>query len=195
MNSKQWIRKALSTCLTVAILAASSMITLANSERISGELLITGKNQSITVNGEAAQNGRSVFSSSAIVTPENSGAIINLGKIGKIELAPETNLILSFGETGITGSLLAGRITVLDASDKVGVKMLDGTTLNLVAGESAAATTGKVQDDDDDDDGGSGWLIWAAILGAAGAGIIIAATSDNNRVALGGGTSVVSPTR
>ena len=198
MNSKKWIRKALSTCLTVATIATSSMITLANSEKMTGELMISGKNaggatQVVKVNGEAAQSGRSIFSSSVITTPEDTGAVINLGKVGKIEIAPNTNLILSFNEKGIAGDLLAGRVNVLNASDEVSIKTLDGTKI-LVAGESATAT-GKAQDDDADSDGGSAWVIWAAILGAAGAGIILAATTDNNRIALGGSASVVSPTR
>jgi len=200
MNSKKWIRKALSTCLVVATIATSSMVTLANSEKITGELLISGKNvsgetQIVKVNGEAAQNGRSIFSSSAIVTPENVGAIVNLGKVGKIELAPDTNFTLAFSEKGIEGRLLAGRITVLDASDIVTIKTLDGATLNLVAGESAAATTGKAQDDDAANDGGNALYIFVAVLGGAAAAIIIAATTDNNRTALGGGSTVVSPTR
>lgn len=199
MNSKKRIRKAVSTCLAVATIAASSMITLANSEKITGELLISGKNisgetQFVKINGENAQNGRSVFSSSLIVTPKNVGAVINLGKVGKIELAPDTNLVLSFSEKGIDGNLLAGQVNVLDASDNVSIRLLDGTTANLAAGESATVNTGA-QDDDAVSDGGSAWIIWAAVLGAAGAGIIIAATSDNNRVALGSSSSVVSPTR
>ena len=199
MNSKLLIRKALSMCLVVATIATYSMVTLASSEKVVGELFISGKNLSgetafVKVNGEAAQNGRAVFSSSTIVTPNNAGAVINLGKIGKIELAPATTLDLTFNENGISGDLLAGRVTVLNASDKVSIKTLDGV-VSLSVGESAA-TTGKAQDDDDDvSDGGSAWVVWAIVLGGAAAGIIIAATSDNNRIALGGGTTVISPTR
>lgn len=200
MNSKKWIQKALSTCLVAATIATSSMITLANSEKIAGELLISGKNVNgatpfVKVNGEAAQTGRSIFSSSTIATPDNAGAVINLGKIGKIELAPNTNLTLSFSEKGIDGNLLAGRVTVLNASENVTIKTLDGATANLAAGESATANSSKAQDDDATSDGGSAWIVWALVLGGAAAGIIIAATSDNNRVALGGNTTVVSPTR
>jgi hypothetical protein len=101
---------------------------------------------------------------------------------------------LTFNENGISGDLLAGRVTVLSASDKVSIKTLEGV-VSLNAGESAA-TTGKAQDDDDEvSDGGSAWIVWALVLGGAAAGIIIAATSDNNRIQLGGGTSVISPTR
>lgn len=196
MNSKLWIRKALSLCLVVATMATYSMVTLANSGKVVGELLISGDETSfVKVNGEAAQNGRSIFSSSTIATPEATAAIINLGKLGKIELAPDTTLALSFDENVISGNLLAGRMTVLNASDTVNIKTLDGTTAQLKAGESAVATTGKAQDDDAVSDGGSAWIAWALILGGAAAGIIIAARSDNNRIALGGNTTIVSPTR
>jgi uncharacterized protein YlzI (FlbEa/FlbD family) len=150
----------------------------------------------VKVNGEAAQNGRTIFSSSTIATPNATGAIINLGKLGKIELAPDTTLALSFNESGISGNLLAGRVTVLNASDTVNIKTLEGTTAQLKAGESAVATTGKAQtDDDDDSDGGGAWLWYALILGGAAAGIIIAATTDNNRINIGGNSTVISPTR
>jgi len=199
MNSKSWIRKALSMCLVVAIMATYSMVTLANSEKVAGELLISGANTAdensfVKVNGEAAQNGRSVFSASTIATPNANGAIINLGKLGKIELASDTTLALSFNEKGISGNLLAGRVTVLNAADAVNIKMIDGTTAQLKAGESAVATTGKAQDDDVSD-GGSAWIGWALILGGAAAAIIIAATSDNNRIAVGGNATVLSPIR
>jgi hypothetical protein len=194
MNSKILIRKALSMCLIVAIYATYSMTALA-SERIAGELLISGKNSNVTVNGELAQSGRSIFSTSTITTPENANAIINLGKIGKLELAPNTTLTLSFNEKGINGDLLNGKVTVLGAGEAVNIKTTEGKSVKLAAGESVAA--GKAQDDDDDDDdgGGAAWWVWAAVFGGAVAGIVIAATSDNNRIAIGGGTTVVSPSR
>lgn len=203
MNSKLWIKKALSTCLVVATIATSSMVSLANSERIAGELLISGKNIDgetpfVKVNGEAAQNGRSIFSSSVVATPPNASAIINLGKVGKIELSSNTALALSFDESGIKGELLAGQVTVLNSSNSVNIKMLDGSIAKLNAGDTATATSGSAQDDDDDAGvfgSGAGLLVFALILGGAAAGIIIAATSDNNRIALGGSSTVVSPTR
>ncbi len=200
MNSKLWIRKALSLCLVIATMATYSMVTLANSEKIAGELLISGaysggETSYVKVNGEAAQTGRSVFSSSTIVTPDANGAIINLGKLGKIELAPATALNLSFDNNGINGNLLAGQVTVLNSSDTVSIKTIDGMTAQLKAGESAVATTGKAQDDAGVSDGGSAWIVWALVLGGAAAGIVIAATSDNNRTSIGGNTTVISPTR
>jgi hypothetical protein len=200
MNSKVWIRKALSMCLVVATIATYSMVALAGSERVAGELSVSGKivngeTPFVKVNGEAAQSGRSIFSSSTIATPENVSATVNIGRVGKIELAPNTTLALSFDERGINGDLLAGRVTVLNSSDTVNIKMLDGTITKLNVGNSAVAT-GKIQDDDDsDNDGGSAVLIWAVILGGAAVGIILATTTDNNRIAVGGNTIVVSPIR
>ncbi|CAN5858025.1 hypothetical protein BH24ACI1_BH24ACI1_02080 [soil metagenome] len=200
MNSKVWIRKALSMCLVVATIATYSMVALAGSERVAGELSVSGKivngeTPFVKVNGEAAQSGRSIFSSSTIATPENASATVNIGRVGKIELAPNTTLALSFDERGINGDLLAGRVTVLNSSDTVNIKMLDGTITKLNVGNSAVAT-GKIQDDDDsDNDGGGAVLIWAVILGGAAVGIILATTTDNNRIAVGGNTIVVSPIR
>jgi uncharacterized protein YlzI (FlbEa/FlbD family) len=195
MNSKTLIRKALSLCLMVAIYATYSMVTLASSERIAGELLISGKNSSVKVNGETAQNGRSIFSASTVSTSENASAIINIGKIGKVELAPNTTLNISFTDKGINGDLLNGKVTVLGANEIVNIKNTDGKTVKLSAGESLMA--GKVKKDDDDDDkaGGAAWWIWAAIFGGAAAAVVIAATTNNDRIALGGGTTVVSPSR
>ena len=195
MNSKIWIRKALSLCLVVATMATYSMVTLANSAKVAGELLISGDETAVVkVNGEAAQTGRTIFSSSTIATPNTTGAIVNLGKLGKIELAPDTTLSLSFDENGISGDLVAGRMTVLNSSNAVSIKTLNGTTVQLKAGQSALATTTKAQDDVSSD-GGNAWIIWALVLGGAAAGILIAATSDNNRVSVGGNSTVISPTR
>ena len=155
MNSKMWISKALSMCLAVAIFLTYSMVTLAGTDKIAGELLVTGKGLNgstpvVQVNGEAAQSGRSIFSSNTITTPDNASAIINLGKIGKVELAPNTSLTLSFSEKGINGNLLSGRVTVLSATDNVAIKMLDGKTANLKVGESVATSSARKDDDDND---------------------------------------------
>lgn len=200
MNSKVWIRKALSMCLMVATFATYSMVALAGTDKIAGELLVSGKNingeiPSVMVNGEAAQSGRSIFTSSTIATSQDASAVINIGKIGKIELAPNTTMILSFDDKSISGDLLAGRVTVLSASDTVNITQ-NGKLLQLGIGESAATTeTASKEDDDDDDDKGVGIWLPAIVIGGAVAGILWATMSDNNDINLGGGTTVVSPTR
>lgn len=195
MNSKLWIRKALSLCLSVAILATYSMVALANSGKVAGELLTTGPNaSSVTVNGESAKAGRSIFSSSTIITPENANAVVNLGKLGKLSLAPNTTATINFDENGVSGDLAAGKLTVLGAANAVSIKMLDGSTVMLNSGETAAANGRAQDDDDDDDDGGAAWWGFAAIFGGAAAVILWTATRDG-RADLGGGGTVISPVR
>ena len=201
MDSKKWIRKALSTCLMVATLLTYSMVTLANSERIAGEILVTGKGVDgqlsfVKVNGETAQSGRSIFSSSTIATPENAGAIISLGKLGKIELASNTTLALSFSEKGISGNLTAGRVTVLNAADSVVINTVDGKTVTLKSGESASAVNTQQDTTPPSNGGGSAGLLWAVILAAAGGVIVYGVTrGSDNTFQLGGTSTVVSPTR
>lgn len=200
MNSKLWIHRALSMCLVVAMIATYSMVALAGTGKAAGELLVTGKSINgetpfVTVNGETAKTGRSVFSSSTIATPDNASAIINMGRAGKIELAPNTTLTVTFGEKGISGDLLSGKVTVLGASNSVGIRTADGNTVELNAGESATTAGKAAQDKDDDDKGGSAWWAWALVFGGAAAGIVWATTSNDNSINLGGNGTVVSPNR
>jgi len=198
MNSKLWIRKALSLCLSVAILATYSMVALAIPGKVAGELTVSGKNVNgespfVLVNGDTARSGRSVFSGSTITTPETASAVMNLGKFGKIELAPATSLTLTFDEKGIFGDLTSGKVTVLGANDSVAIKTLNGKTVQLAAGQSVSAS-GKAQDDDDDDDDDAAWWPWALVFGGAAVGLIWVALSDSD-IQLGDGGTVVSPIR
>lgn len=196
MNSKLWIRKSLTSCLMVAMIATYSMVALASGGKTAGEIVVTGDNSNgVTVNGESVKSGRSVFSSSTISTPEGSGAIVNLGKVGRIELTPNTTFTLSFDDDAMSGNLAAGMVTVLSAAKSVGVTTLSGNVV-LNAGESATADSGTAaKKDDDDNDTGNAWIWYALIFGGAAAGIIIAASTANNDVNLGGGATVISPSR
>lgn len=193
MKSKVWIQKALTLCLMVAVYATYSNVVLAASDKMVGEITVSGKAVNgdapvALVNGEAAQSGRAIFSNSTIVTNENSNAVINLGKAGKLELAPNTTVSLSFDEKGISGNLTTGTVTAL-GGENVSIKTPNGIA-KLNVGESASASQTQTSGG-----GGAAWWVFALILGGAAAGIIIAATSDNNDINLGGGTTVVSPTR
>jgi hypothetical protein len=176
------------------------MVALAGTGRIAGELTVTGNGMngetpSVTVNGEAAKSGRSVFSSSIIATPENAGAVINLGKTGVIELAPNTTFAVTFDDKSVSGDLTSGKLTVLGSSTGVNVKTLAGNIVKLAAGESVNAAGKAQDDDDDDDDGGAAWWVWALVFGGAAAGVLIAAVNADNRVSLGGTATTISPVR
>ncbi|HQX54637.1 MAG TPA: hypothetical protein PLP07_01825 [Pyrinomonadaceae bacterium] len=208
MNSKLWIRKATSSCLMIAMLATYSMVALANTEKITGEIIVNGS-ESALVNGEVAQSGRTIFSASTVSTPNNSSAVINFGVAGAIDLAPNSVAIVSFDDKSATIDLTAGSLTVLRAVDALNVNVA-GTSLALNAGERASAQAGRSADDykdasgkciDADKDGkeecdsAATWWPWALVMGGAAVGIIWAASQGGNDISLGGGTTVVSPNR
>ncbi|MFM8440172.1 MAG: hypothetical protein ACKN97_02675 [Acidobacteriota bacterium] len=182
--------------LAAALLTINSMVVLASSNKVVGEILIADRNAEVTVNGEVAKSGRSLFSGSSIDTPSNSGAVVTIGSIGRLELAPSSSITLSFDDKGITGSLNAGKVTVLSATGKVEI-LSNGTARQMMAGETAEASTTQADNTAgaNTSTGGNGWWIWAAIFGGAIVGVVAATTSDNNRTALGGGTVIVSPSR
>jgi hypothetical protein len=182
----------------VAVFATYSMVALAG-DRMAGELTVTGNGingdaPSVTVNGEAARSGRSIFSSNVIATPSNAGAVINLGKNGMIELSPNSTFTVSFDDKSVSGELTSGKLTVLGTSSSVNVKTSNGQMVKLTAGESVNAA-GKKDDDDDNHAGGAAWWVWAVIFGGAAAGILIAAVNADNRVSLGGTATTISPVR
>jgi len=201
MNSKSWIRKAFSLCLSVSLLVTYSMVALAGPGMVAGELLVSGSSPSgdaptVFVNGETAKSGRSVFSSSTIVTSENTSAILSFGKLGKLEIAPNSSFTVSFDEKAISGELASGKVSVLSSAAPVNVRTINGALAPLNGGQSVLASGTAQQDkDDDDDDGGAAWWIFAAVFVAAGGVIIYAATADNDRATFGDGGVVVSPTR
>lgn len=197
MNSKLWIRKALSMCLGVAVLATYSMVALAGPGKAAGELAVSGKAVNgeapfVFVNGEVARSGRSVFSGSTITTSDSTNAVINLSKLGKIELAPNTVLNLTFDDNGIFADLTSGTVSVLGAAENVNIRTLNGKTVQLAAGQSVSAS-GR-QDDDDDDDGSGAWWIWGGVFVGAAAVILWTALNDQD-IQIGSGGTVISPTR
>lgn len=189
--------KALSFCLMVAMLATYSMVALAGDARVAGEIVVSGTAVDgiapvVLVNGEQVKSGRSIFTSSNIVTDKNSSATVKIGSLGTLRIAPESSLTVSFDSNGIRGQLTKGTVTVLNSSDTVNVALPNGSLSELTAGMSASTVQ---DDDDDDDDGASGWWLWAIVFAGATAAIVFAAASDNNRVRVGGNTTIISPAR
>jgi 2-keto-4-pentenoate hydratase len=54
-----------------------------------GELTVTGK---VRVNGQPAATGDIVSSGSTVETAKGSSAVVNLGKLGRVEALPETRM-------------------------------------------------------------------------------------------------------
>lgn len=134
-------RSFVASCLMFAVFAASSMVVFAmpDSKSAAGELIVSGRNTGAgapfaMLNGERAFSGRTFFSSSTIATSEDNDATVKLGKLGSIDLAPNSILSLNFGDNKISGNLIAGQIKVF-SSEGVDVKI---QTSNQVVANDAA---------------------------------------------------------
>jgi hypothetical protein len=197
MNRKLWIQKTLTVCSMTAILTVFSMVALAGTGAVAGELTVSGTAANgvfVTVNGEPAESGRTISSSSTITTPEGITAVVNFGKLGKIQVGPNTTFSLNADNTSIAGNLTAGSITVLNATNGVSVRTLSGETVTVGVGETATASGTTAKSTTTTAGGNHNWLIFALVATGAMAAIVYAATTgSNNR--LGAGATTVSPVR
>ncbi|MGI9069246.1 MAG: hypothetical protein ACR2HX_22945 [Pyrinomonadaceae bacterium] len=62
--------------------------------------LTTTRNQPITLNGASAVGGATILTGATIETPANVSATINLGSLGDLEIAPNSELTLEFDHNG-----------------------------------------------------------------------------------------------
>ena len=154
MISKSWSRKSIATAVAVAVLSVYSMVVLAApGAKASGELSVSGQ---VTVNGQKVISGGTVFSESTISTAAQSNASVSITKVGRVELAPNSNLRLSFAENSITAMLETGSAqvstlagTTVNLTTKDGTVVVDGTqpttfTVSASRGRTSLATISGV---------------------------------------------------
>jgi hypothetical protein len=179
-----WLRNVVAFCLITAVFFSSTLTAFAKTGNTSlaGELIISGHNlnnseSSVKLDGENALSGRTVFSGS-VITTENATATVRLGKLGYLNLSPNSVLNLSFDENSISGTLSAGEVEVFNSENvKVNIE------------KTGNAKVKSAQDDDDDDDDNSPvipLLIFAGIVTGVVIYVITKGDDDND---------VVSPVR
>src|SRR5881275_33130 len=130
MTSRTWSRTPITLALAIAILCTYSMVALAAPQGQTGptgDLSVVGE---VSVNGTSAISGATVFSDSTITTGQNSSAVVSLGKLGRVELLPNSSLKLSFTDKGVSGMLESGRVRVSSSSGvSASVTTKDGVAL------------------------------------------------------------------
>jgi len=132
MTSKTWSRKSVAAFVAVAVLSVYSMVVLAApGAKASGELSVTGQ---VTVNGQKVISGGTLFSDSTIATAEQSSAVVSLGKLGRVEVAPNSSLRLSFVDNNISAMLESGNAHF---------STLAGTTVNLTTKDGSVVVDGS----------------------------------------------------
>ena len=113
MLGKNCFQKITTSITAVAVLCVYSMVGLAASKDLSGEITVTGQ---VTVNGQSAVSNTTIVSGSTIVTGPDSSAVISLGKTGRIEVLADSNLVLNFSDSSIVGILDSGKARVANAA-------------------------------------------------------------------------------
>ena len=130
MLSKSLVNKSLTLLAAIAVWSAYSMVALAATKTVTGEITVTGD---VTVNGQRVVSGTTISSGSVITTGENSTAVVSLGKTGRIEVSGKSNLTLSFSETGITGILSCNDLGDCQPSATIAVFQVAGGAMDTGA--------------------------------------------------------------
>lgn len=117
------------------IFLTSPLISLSQ-QKIIGELTVLGGANSgeasfVTINGESAQNGRSVMSPAEIAVPSQTSAKITIGKTGRVEFGPNSRMNLTFDENRVGGIFTEGLLTVAVApKTSISIQTVDGVITN-----------------------------------------------------------------
>lgn len=104
--------------------------------------LTTSGNDPITVNGTGARSGQTVFSGQQIQTPAGTGATVQLGRLGRVDLAPGTSLTLTFDAGSVTVNLATGCVILTAARGVAGtVQTPDGAAHHTDTAKGSALDT------------------------------------------------------
>lgn len=138
MKKPGTFRKMVTVALMLAVGSFSTLLTSTASaqtaQKAAGELSVRGN---VTLNGLAAISGATVFSNGTIKTGDNGFATVNLGKQGRVELAPNSEMVLSFGAENVGGTLRSGRTTV-SAPAGIGISVVTADGNAVADGRQAA---------------------------------------------------------
>lgn len=193
------------TSQTMFVFAAKESRAAVGEITVSG-IAKRGEKPFVLVNGDPAFSGRT-FISGGTITTEADSATVDLGKIGRLVLAPGSTLTLSVSASSISGTLANGNVhvsygggvdvVISTPDDTVKSEHVTGGSFAVaVAAERSTVMAEKgvvrynngrtlagTQDDDDDDHDHDDWT-WIAIVavGGAVAGLItyVALRDDDN---------------
>lgn len=72
----------------------------------------------VMVNGAAAVSGATFSSESTVTTAARSSAVVSLGKLGRVEVFPESTMKLNFGDPNVSVAMLdQGRVRISTSSN------------------------------------------------------------------------------
>src|SRR5262245_16377047 len=97
-----------------------------SSSKAKGEVVTASQTK---INGFSAISGMTVFSNNRIRTGRQGAAVINLGRLGRIEFGAETDMTLRLSGASIGGELRSSRVVV---SARAGIAIAIHTAKSMV---------------------------------------------------------------
>jgi hypothetical protein len=158
----------------VALVLQFAMQLVVQAKPTMGKLK-TRNNKPVTVNGHKAASGTTLMSGSTIQCPDKVGATIDLGSMGRVDIAPNSNLTVTFSQAVVSVELRSGYVVLTTSKGISGtVNTVDGEVFRTdsaknssviaktkgVSGPQTAASVGA----------SNGGLSTGAAVGVAGAG-------------------------
>jgi hypothetical protein len=155
------VSKLVAVALVFALMHVSARAGLVGSAAGVQGRLVTGGDRNITVSGVNAKTGDTIFSGQMLETPADTGASVYLAELGRVDLAPGTNLTLSFGEARLSARLNSGCATLAPGvgvggavETKAVTEKTDSAPINLCVNAEGAVVQNP-QDDDKNKGGGA----------------------------------------
>jgi hypothetical protein len=168
---KNRIIKATALCLALAVthVCLSAELVQAATARLVAKAAAQGRlttrgNNPVTVNGNGARSGETIFSGQSIQTPAGVGATVNLPGVGRVDIAPNTNLTLSFEAGKVNVALVSGCVVLTADRGSVGSVESGGST------QRTEGTEGGVIDICSSPTPGGAPVVGQGAASAAGAG-------------------------
>jgi hypothetical protein len=127
------VPKLIAVALVFAVMHVPARADLAVSAAGAQGRLVTSGDRTITVSGVSAKTGDTIFSGQALETPAGTGASVYLDGLGRVDMAPESSITLSFGSSRVSARLNAGCAIMAPGEGVEGVVETKGETEKTVS--------------------------------------------------------------
>lgn len=141
--------------------------------------LRTSNNKPVLVNGNKAGSGTTFISGARIQCPDKIGATVDLGSLGRIDIAANSDLTLEFVASKVTVQLRAGYVVLTTNKGITGIVTTSEGTVFATDPSKVSSVIAKMKDAQGPETGapigaagGSGGVGTTGGLGAAAAAVI-----------------------
>lgn len=130
----------LTRIIALALVSAVALVSVQAKTAPMGRLK-TRDNKPVTVNGHKATSGTTVLSGAEIECPDKVGATVDLGALGRVDMAPNSSMTLNFTATDVTVQLKSGYIVL---TTNKGIPGVVNTTDGQVFQANGASVVAKM---------------------------------------------------